>query len=422
MSVAKIFTYYIIALVCYLPWQNLLTAILDQRITNEALLFWLTHWYEPLLALFVVLGLLGLYHRFAPLPRTIIVVLVFAVYLLGHVALNFPLALEGMRFGYLALWLILAVYFIGLSSKQLKTIITVLLISALLNACVALFEQFASPFYWENWGIVAQFSGFGYGNFALARSDVSILQSASLIGGPNQLAQYLLVAFVFLLFLRQTIWQKYKKVVLIILVLAILMTVSRSAILAGSLVLTLYFVLQGKQYRGGYLVIMAAVLVAIVIAWQGVGGQLSTFFQRPGSDGGRVQSLALSMEVLRDRIDQPTELLFGSGLRSAGPATIKYGNGIVSENWFLQIALELGLLGLALYLVFIIVLIKDLLSVRIGSITARAAIVALLALMVVGLFLHPFADNPAATLTLFVIIAFLLTLAAPTGTKVKLRL
>lgn len=421
MNLPKLFAYYIIVLVAYLPWQNFFTAILNKRITDERILFWFIHWYEPFLVIFVILGLICSYRRSNSLSRTMISTIVFVVYLIIHIINNSSFALEGIRFGYLGFWILIAIYFIGLSGKYLKTIISILFITALINASIALFEQFLHPFYWEDWGLITQFNHFGYGKFALARDDVNILQSAALIGGPNKLAQYLLLAFVLLLFSKQTQWQKYRKILLSLFLLAIIVTISRSTILATCLVLIVYFKIDGKKFKKWYSTLTVAILIAVVIAWQGIGGYLPTFFERPGSDDIRQQKIILSVEILKERLNRPSELIFGSGLGSAGPLSMKYDKGIVSENWFLQIALEIGLLGLVLYLIFIYFLGKDLLFIFKKN-TARAVLVAFGALLVVSLFLHPFADNPAVNITLFIIIGILTQYFSVVQNKPKINL
>jgi hypothetical protein len=106
-----------------------------------------------------------------------------------------------------------------------------------------------------------------------------------------------------------------------------------------------------------------------------------------------------SISEIGNRFSQPVRLLIGSGLGTAGPAVLKYGNGEISESWYLQLALELGIVGLALWLVFIGFLINRLWrSEQIGL------MLGLVGVSLAAIFLHTWADNPAIAITLFMLI------------------
>ena len=100
------------------------------------------------------------------------------------------------------------------------------------------------------------------------------------------------------------------------------------------------------------------------------------------------------MEELKSRsFDQ---LMIGSGLGSAGPAAIKYGDGLVSESWYLQILLEIGIIGLSLWLWFIVDI-----SVKLWRRRQQGLLMGLLSVSIAAIFLHTWADNPAIAITIF---------------------
>lgn len=86
----------------------------------------------------------------------------------------------------------------------------------------------------------------------------------------------------------------------------------------------------------------------------------------------------------------------GGGLGSAGPASFKSSSTLITENYYLQIAVETGLLGLALFLAITGLLAKDLLAGRHHSLLAAPCLAALAGLSVINLFLHGWADSSTA--------------------------
>lgn len=91
------------------------------------------------------------------------------------------------------------------------------------------------------------------------------------------------------------------------------------------------------------------------------------------------------------------KIVFGFGVGSAGPIALKLG-GIVSENYYLQICFELGILGLVIYILFITNILKGLFR------RSKTLLFALIALLVNAFFLHIFSDNPAMAVSVFIIV------------------
>jgi O-antigen ligase len=73
---------------------------------------------------------------------------------------------------------------------------------------------------------------------------------------------------------------------------------------------------------------------------------------------------------------------------------MKYGDGIVSESWYFQVVLEIGIVGLLLWSLFFYFVLKQ-------SQQEPGLLFGLLAILVMTAFLHTLSDNPAITFTLF---------------------
>ena len=77
---------------------------------------------------------------------------------------------------------------------------------------------------------------------------------------------------------------------------------------------------------------------------------------------------------------------------TAGPASLKSSQPVVPENWFLQIAYEIGIFGLILYVMAFSFLLGDFIRNRHKPIAASLfAITA--GLLAASMFLHVWADS-----------------------------
>ena len=119
-------------------------------------------------------------------------------------------------------------------------------------------------------------------------------------------------------------------------------------------------------------------------------------------------SFSQHLNAVKDAISKITSsgilsLFFGHGIGSAGPAALKLG-GTISENYYLQIVFETGVLGLVVFLAFIASVVKKLFF------ASKTLFFAFVALLINALFLHIFSDNPAMSVTIFVLIALVLNI------------
>jgi O-antigen ligase len=111
--------------------------------------------------------------------------------------------------------------------------------------------------------------------------------------------------------------------------------------------------------------------------------------QIKGSDEGRLQSM-------KDGIAKSLAHPLGTGFGTTGPATLGTENANVTENYYLQIAIETGLVGLLLFMAVQLLLAGQLLAIGVKSDLAAPLLGALAGLAVVNLFLHGWADSSTA--------------------------
>lgn len=223
--------------------------------------------------------------------------------------------------------------------------------------------------------------------------------------GPNQLGAYAVMLIPVLLYWRDVLFYKMKGWIPIITLcmafFALYATYSRGAIL-GLMVVILTFALYrsgiGKRIQWRY-VVYGLVIFCIVVA--GALLVLSDQLIRPESTG---EHLAAWIMGVKEMISHP----LGQGLGAAGPASYRVGTPIIPESWYLQVGIELGPPGLALFFAILIVTIKKLWEKISQDPKAMYALPSFLGVLTIAFFLHTFEDS-AVSLTLFSILGLVLT-------------
>lgn len=233
------------------------------------------------------------------------------------------------------------------------------------------------------------------------------LRVFSTLGGPNQLGTYLIIPLILCLVLaikRKSWWWLLATIGFCI---PLYMTYSRSAWLgAGVAVVVTLLVGMNKKIQIGAVVVLAGLLLAtgFFISRVNICQQLPSINSRflhgdcssgtlTGSDLQRLGSQKSGILLIKAQV-------LGYGLGTAGPASFYTTHPVITENWYLQIALEIGLLGLTLYLVFFALLLyRFYLSSNDDSQNSEISTMlfaVILGLAVSSLFLHSLADSTLA--------------------------
>jgi len=309
--------------------------------------------------------------------------------------------IEGFRFTLFGVLVFVLAYLSNITVDQRKKFLNVYLSLAVIISVWAIIEMLLPGKYWGEWGIIQKDLVWGYGWHTVG----SMNQLASFLGGPNQLASYLLPAFFIVLlgaieaFTNNQKKQSYYNLVAIILfVFVTLLTFSRSAAIG------LFFGLLLIPFIKGHNVLLKRGVIFLAIALSVLGlllyDQNNPILTHGQSQSGHIEALNQSLAEIGYRFNhQPIKIIIGDGLGSAGPLAVKYQDGLVSESWYLQLFLEIGLIGVITWLSIVVLIIKKLVEKK-----QLALSVGLVAISITALFLHTWADNPAMTYSVFILL------------------
>jgi len=400
-------------LIVYLPLQALFQAYLERFFCNQSLVFWLSHWYEPVAAIFLILVMINfLSKKEIIIDKYYLIVgalIDFGIISTVFISPTISRGLEGFRFALFASLIFFIVMLIDAKKEDFEKLVKNYLTISVIIAVWAIVERALPVDYWQYLGL----SDFGFGQHKV----VDVYQSQSILEGPNQLASYLLPAiFLMLINITDKIFNEISKsknkvtnqipniIFLLVIVTALILTFSRSAFvgLIVSLLAYILFFLGNKTAKYYFLGLALVATLGLYFLFQTGSAQTKDLFSHGASLEEHITALSESVNEVKNRFQTDTlKFTFGSGLGTAGPSVLKYGDGFVSESWYLQIFIELGLVGLALWLLLMYYLLRDLMRDK------KGLFLGLLSVSVAALFLHTWADNPALALTLFILIGII---------------
>lgn len=321
------------------------------------------------------------------------------------VAIIKPVGLNAMAFGVktdLSMFLIFGLAQLAAPFFNQDKLFGLIVWPATIVAVLALLQVYAIPF---NWLTALGYSPTTINPVQLVDPALWFVRAFSTLGGPNQLGAYLILPASLLIgwIIQRRAWLYI--VPLVVMLTAIVLSFSRSSWL-GMIVAGLISIFLLLRSRARWLFAMCIALVVIVGALliipivKSSNNNLSQYVllhgrvfetKIEGSDAGRISSAQKSLQLI---LENP----LGLGLGKAGPASIHAGNApIITENWYLQIALELGVIGLAAYLVFFamsgIWLYR---SSQKNRLISTGLLASLIGILVANLFLHTWADSSLA--------------------------
>ncbi len=234
-------------------------------------------------------------------------------------------------------------------------------------------------------------------------------RSFATLGGPNQLGTYLILpgslALACAVMLRDRRARIGAAIVFVLCLLACITTFSRSALL-GYAVSSAVVIVLAVPKRWRWLAVMGLSMAAAVAAFSTwyvlttnsmseagrylVRGDLNSS-GIVGGDAGHINALVKGYETIRTH---PLGLGFGT----AGPASQYGANPLITENWFLQIGVELGLIGLMLMLVFLVHVAVEAVRRKPHSPVHLSVAATIAGVAIACLFLHSLADSTLAIL------------------------
>ncbi len=253
---------------------------------------------------------------------------------------------------------------------------------------------------------------FGYGPntieaFRFVNPAVPAVRIVSTLSGPNQLGSFLILPICLMVYQlisrRRWIWL----IPLGLCLYTLWHTYSRSAELGLVVaIVVMLFALMNRKWR----LIAAGTLLAIalIVGFLGRNAIMSNETVQAyvfhgaiidqkvyGSDAGRLAGI-------QDGISTVAKQPLGRGLGTAGPASYHGANTIITEDYYLQIAIEAGILGLLVFGLIVTLAGTELWRVRDEALSGFPILAALAGLSICNLFLHTWADSSTA-LTFWVI-------------------
>lgn len=246
---------------------------------------------------------------------------------------------------------------------------------------------------------------FGYSETTIAPATLiddnpDLLRAFSTLRGPNDFGAFLILPIILTLaYARQfPLW--FSIISMFFMSWALVLSSSRSAWIGALVALGVYGALEiGKRlsrrtliygalgiFVAGFIGLYAAVTVPVV--------RMAVFHSSPGDpslfEGSTEDHFIATGAGIGRVVDNP----LGCGAGCAGPASYYGESPRISENYFVQIAEEVGVLGLVLFILLVTFIGRELLTTKHTRPLSRALFAALIGYAAVGLFLHVWADDP----------------------------
>jgi hypothetical protein len=218
-----------------------------------------------------------------------------------------------------------------------------------------------------------------------------VVRAGSIFVNPLTTAFYLLIPVGIFIgrFCAGDTRHPWERALGILCLAGLLVTVTRSAIATLPLMLAVGILVGRRPGRAFTLVLVGTILMYPLLTSLGLGQQFSGALDPNAiSTAGHLAALARDITVI-------SAAPWGLGLAQGGAEGQRFGIGtaITAESWYLQVAVELGVLGLV---AFILVLARTFQALRSqareGNTTSVAALCALTGVAAGGTFLHSFVD------------------------------
>lgn len=235
--------------------------------------------------------------------------------------------------------------------------------------------------------------------YVLIDDNPSALRAFATLRGPNDFAAFLIVPILISFLLG--VMQKRRYIAPgVIMLAALVLSSSRSAwvgtlVAVGVMLLVVFgrHVLKNKKailaITAGFVVGLAVVVASFSIPQL----RLAVFHSSPGDSSLTEGSTDNHWKAGWDGVKRVVAAPLGNGAGSAGPASYYGDTPRISENYYIQIAEEVGIIGLGIFLGFIGLVFARLYAARPDTL-AVVLFSAGIGLLVVGLWLHVWSDDP----------------------------
>jgi len=245
-------------------------------------------------------------------------------------------------------------------------------------------------------------SHFGYGAntipaYSLVNLNLHYRRIQSTLRGANPLGVYLIL-IIPALFIRLKDKFYYRLIMIILAALAMFFTYSRSAYLGLIVTLiSLYYLLWlTDKWRRKFLVgcaVLAALAVIAVVGLRYNQVADNIFFHTSNNSKSAQSSNAQHVSAFETGLKQVYHQPLGAGPGTAGPASVHNNHPArIAENYYIQIAQELGVAGLVIFLAINFLVAKRLLANRADPLAALL-LASFIGISLANLIEHAWADD-----------------------------
>ena len=234
--------------------------------------------------------------------------------------------------------------------------------------------------------------------YVLIDENPDALRAFATLRGPNDFGAFLILPLMLsVLFAHRNKWFICS---VVIILAGIFASGARSAwigaIVSLAMLAVLMFggrVIRSRNVIGIAVTSVAAIVIVGLLAVNIPAVRLAVFHSSPGdsslTEGSTDQHWAATMNGVQRVVDRP----LGCGAGCAGPASYYSSQPHISENYYVQIAEEVGVIGLGLWIAIIGIIARRLWQRR-EDWLACALLASFAGLSVIGFWLHVWSDDP----------------------------
>jgi hypothetical protein len=249
----------------------------------------------------------------------------------------------------------------------------------------------------------------------------------STIRDPNSLGAFLMIGSTLSLLCLVRFWNTSRRMFFmgleILHGLIILLTFSRSAMIgtfiAHALALAFVFRDQLLAFLKRYVLVLVGLLVVVCLGLFAARDQYVVQNVLLHSDESTVldDPNELRVKLFQTTVDGVADDPEGHGPGTAGLVSTRLPNGLLTENYYLQIAYEVGMVGLLIFLAFLYLVLREL-WLRRDRLIVQALLASFVGLAFMNLLLHTWA-NEAVALAWFMLAGLMIGQPIRTTSKEK---
>lgn len=249
--------------------------------------------------------------------------------------------------------------------------------------------------------------------FTLIDDNPDLLRAFATLRGPNDFGAFLILPIIVVLAYAKRLPSWVSAAAMFVMGWALVLSGSRSAWLGVIVAVAAYFALHfGKRLSRRHLVVgaLSLVVAAVVGLYAAVNVpvlRMAVFHSSVGDSSLTEGSTDDHVTATLGGVERVVDMPLGCGVGCAGPASYYGEDPKISENYFIQIAEETGVVGLALFVAMLMLVARELLKLSRSQVLARILLATLAGHLVIGLLLHVWSDDPLSMTWWMLLGAFL---------------